>query len=757
MSNELEALLEKAVPNSLPSLLSVCRVTVPSTQRHYVQGAENPKAQQVRERFINDVLCTFRSGRELKLDFVFGPIDTEGVDSFVPVDGQQRISTVWLLLRYAVEYIREDATRKKLLSLLERFSYAGRPYAKRFCQALTQSSCPHWAGLKKPAPPHVTLFRAGVASRGWLEDATVAAMVNMLDTIDAKWKEFDLDERAEDFLVFLWEKVVFRVCMDHFSDDLYMKMNARGLSLTQWENAKGTLAEWITDEEIRKNWESGIEKVSNMFFERFNRQGCDTQEEIHLPDDPFFALLGRFARYELHCGHFDKEIPPSLQALANAKVEDDDLPFIPWTDFSGLSNERKQEMLVLFLRILNFMLGKSGEGVENPSWVKREFLQSLFLPKNKNEMDLSLMVYAYFKNLGERITLNSSDVTASLHLFWNVLENVNESEPFDRVDQVVSIFMGRDARAGNLYLGKTVDTSDGSVQYREELAKQAFYKEGGEAISQLQSAENRLNGRVRLAILELSENRSSTMEVSKRRLDAIGRLFARWDSKRSRASVMRDVIFSEPFRLQDSVEWSIDDDNLRKMLTNRNDSILQQSLIDGRRDECEKCKFNPRGDWERDWRTNVLAFINEDIFGDDKYSAALSEKSPARIEWHNPSGVNILYVMTNCNHARPIGDWRFDLQKSGIGEHLQKLAAEGLKTISVNDGGTHSFRLANENEVINVYFYKHCIEVRWYDYYQKKQNESGWIDIPKSPINSTWVADAINAKIALMRKDRPSA
>ena len=40
------------VPDNLFALLSRYRVVIPGIQRHYVQGANNPKAESVRKQFI---------------------------------------------------------------------------------------------------------------------------------------------------------------------------------------------------------------------------------------------------------------------------------------------------------------------------------------------------------------------------------------------------------------------------------------------------------------------------------------------------------------------------------------------------------------------------------------------------------------------------------------------------------------------------------------------------------------------------------
>ena len=110
------------IPNNLFALLSRFRVVIPGIQRHYVLGSNNHKAESVRKQFIAEIFNAIENNSELNLHFIYGPINTDGEDSFVPVDGQQRLTTLWLIARYAVE-IANIETRKDLLVLLSRFTY----------------------------------------------------------------------------------------------------------------------------------------------------------------------------------------------------------------------------------------------------------------------------------------------------------------------------------------------------------------------------------------------------------------------------------------------------------------------------------------------------------------------------------------------------------------------------------------------------------------------------------------------------------
>jgi len=45
------------IPDNLFALLSRYRVVIPGIQRHYVQGANNPKAESVRKQFIKEIIA----------------------------------------------------------------------------------------------------------------------------------------------------------------------------------------------------------------------------------------------------------------------------------------------------------------------------------------------------------------------------------------------------------------------------------------------------------------------------------------------------------------------------------------------------------------------------------------------------------------------------------------------------------------------------------------------------------------------------
>ena len=90
-------------------------------------------------------------------------------------------------------------------------------------------------------------------SSSWLNDPTIKAMLNMLDSIHEIFK----GEDYEDFFEKLTDDdedsyIIYFYFLDlgeyNLGDSIYIKLNARGKDLTNYENFKAKLSKYITDE-----------------------------------------------------------------------------------------------------------------------------------------------------------------------------------------------------------------------------------------------------------------------------------------------------------------------------------------------------------------------------------------------------------------------------------------------------------------------------------------------------------------------------
>lgn len=446
------------VPDNLFTLLSKYRVVIPGIQRHYVQGANNPKAESVRKQFIKEIFTAIEEKQnEFNLHFIYGPINTDGEDSFVPVDGQQRLTTLWLIARYAAEKA-EPSDCKDLLRLLSRFTYEDRINAKRFCQALTCENS-RWDITQDPNPD---ILCQDWFVDYWKEDETVASMIRMLSTIHEEWNKHQDTITAEDVLEAIASKIRFELKIDAFGDDIYMKMNARGLQLTQWENFKAKFSEDLCEDK-KESWDKEMEELSNLFFT------CSGEHE--LPDNAFFALYARIMAYEaksgVDCGNGIKEL--AAYTHNHNTWNQIELPFVPYSDFSGIINNESIASTVpaTCVKMLKTVLDNFKEIV--PYFGDNKLFDTFFHPQNRNELDFTLCCYEYFKKFVNE-DVDSTNFLKALRLMWNILENEDRQyeNPDNRIELVKKII---DLGDQTLYSPQIKEIKNAPEQAEEEAEK----------------------------------------------------------------------------------------------------------------------------------------------------------------------------------------------------------------------------------------------------------------------------------------------
>lgn len=444
------------IPSNLFALLSRYRVIIPGIQRHYVQGADNSEAKSIRENFINEIFDVIKTRKSLNLHFIYGPINTDGEDSFVPVDGQQRLTTLWLIARYATEWL-EDSARYDVLKLLARFSYADRIHATRFCRALSSNNS-HWDINNKPS---TNIIGQPWFWDYWKEDETVSSMLRMLSTIHEVWQKHLL--KSDQVLEALAERINFELKIDSFGDDIYMKMNARGLQLTQWENFKCKFANDLDnfDETDKTYWDKVLEELSNNFFE-FK---CNQQDKCELPDNALFALFARIFVY-VSKEQCDEAIC-KLAKFTNDNWENIDLPFVPYSDFKPIIEQgfNLKDITDSILLMLEKIISNGDKTVPYFDDEKKLF-DTFFHPKNINELDFSLCCFEYFTKYKN---VTNEEFLQAMRLIWNILENVDEGKkPYSRV-AIVKKFIALDSPT--LYSPNAIQITDEGKQIEEEIQK----------------------------------------------------------------------------------------------------------------------------------------------------------------------------------------------------------------------------------------------------------------------------------------------
>lgn len=219
------------------------KIKIPTLQRDYIYGSGTEKTETV----LSNMLRTFKNAlvndTEETLDFVYG--SKSKAREFMPLDGQQRLTTLFLLHYYAG--LKNKELQDDGFTALGHFSYATRNCTIAFCNNLL---------IKKHDELRSVIFSAKNGDKhpirdylmdldefrnSFYTDPSVMSMITVLDRIHQNFNDIDG----------LWQKLTSDNCPINFylldfgvfdlSDDLYNKMNSRGKPLTEFEVFKAKI------------------------------------------------------------------------------------------------------------------------------------------------------------------------------------------------------------------------------------------------------------------------------------------------------------------------------------------------------------------------------------------------------------------------------------------------------------------------------------------------------------------------------------
>lgn len=207
-------------------------IEIPLIQRDYAQGRDMPKVNYIRTRFVGALREALINKEPITLDFVYGEIDNNR--TLIPLDGQQRLTTLFLLHWYIA---RHEGVSEDKLDFLTKFSYATRYSAREFCKHL----------VSPDYQPDFNCSRLSdeIKDQSWMpldweNDPTISAMLRMIDYIHVMFNNScnNLWSRLETGCISFYFLPIKQLGA---TDELYIKMNSRGKPLTEFENVK---AEW---------------------------------------------------------------------------------------------------------------------------------------------------------------------------------------------------------------------------------------------------------------------------------------------------------------------------------------------------------------------------------------------------------------------------------------------------------------------------------------------------------------------------------
>lgn len=259
--------------------VQVSSITIPIVQRDYAQGRLSQEVTRIRNRFLQVLYESLVENRKIKLDFIYGNVEK---GTLIPLDGQQRLTTLFLLHFYIA---RHENVPPKDWAFLKRFTYETRVSSREFCQQLLDFA----PDFSKENMSEQIKDEAWFLME-WESDPTVMAMLVMLNAIHEMFA----------CTSGLWEKLMGDNITLYFlplrdmgvTDELYIKMNSRGKALTTFEHFKAELELRMkeVDEELSKEIIKEFDcEWSDMLWPFRNSGLGDAQDNV--TDDEFLRYI----------------------------------------------------------------------------------------------------------------------------------------------------------------------------------------------------------------------------------------------------------------------------------------------------------------------------------------------------------------------------------------------------------------------------------------------------------------------------------
>ena len=259
---------------SFLQLIEKYNIVIPVIQRDYAQGRiDDDHVIEVRKNFVKNLISYLRDAEKSShdLDFIYGTVNKNNNqrEEFVPLDGQQRLTTLFLLHWYLAGrsgYFDAFAKNMKIGDNEYKFAYKTRDSSTMFCGRLVSKYeikdnedikktdiFIELAKYEKGREDHTSYISETIQNQGWffqswLNDPTISGMLVVLTEIDEQFKSISKNYSWAEAYNRLLENenppITFQLLpLNGYgkTDDLYIKLNARGIHLSDFENFKARI------------------------------------------------------------------------------------------------------------------------------------------------------------------------------------------------------------------------------------------------------------------------------------------------------------------------------------------------------------------------------------------------------------------------------------------------------------------------------------------------------------------------------------
>ena len=477
------------------SLLKKYKIIIPEIQRSYAQGRTDSITKVKRDKFLSVLSAPGKK----ELNFIYGVIKSNGdEDVFFPMDGQQRLTTLFLLHLYKA--IKDEDLDDFLGVVFPcknlRFRYETMPSGNIFLSNLL-SDTNLLQSLKDQKNISENIRYSYWYKYDWNKNPTIKGMLVMLDAMHEKKMDTlsysDLDNISFEFID------IAEISRRINSDDLFIKINSTGKLLTSWEILKAKI-----NHEISINTEID-DKISPKLF----------------IDNEFMSAC--------------KKILMIATEKDNITIKDiSDIEKIAKNIYIAALKDKKEMNIFYFLKVIHalykFYCTEDKEISELPqkrkNLIKKDIAEGLY---SSSEDSLSYPLRLRLSII-ELFYSSQKDLHGDLwRIIYNILENTNYPDSEDSLSYQIESFSNiiswnidteiLDIEQKGLYPSRVLKEEIAKYTYYRHLSSQIEYQEKHEYFKGLLSPVFILCG------VDVNNNKYPNLETFEKEIYSINEIF----------------------------------------------------------------------------------------------------------------------------------------------------------------------------------------------------------------------------------------
>ena len=427
--------------------VKVSQIIIPKIQRPYAQGRQDGICTYVRNTLLNELFANFKTDEIFDFNFIYGIVRPSN-DEYVMelLDGQQRMTTLFLLYWYIAncELTEENEEDKTIRDALGRFVYETRSTSTVFCHKLAS----YRVDLSGQTPSKV-IRQAKWYFKSFDRDSTITAMLTMLDAIHERYINQDdntLHTKMSNIQFYVKSLGFFNL-----SEELYIKMNARGLQLSLFENFKADLTNYISEVDYppfkklvplyRKDSEETVEfhfnfsvKLDSKWIDMFWRKGFENFDASYMSFfSRFFACKYIVSTKEIVT---DRDMRQDLilrKIYTDAEKRTETNEYLGFKEFESILTNHPEYVLTLNKMLDTFYQYDFKDSKKViyemmvPAWEKLSLEGDDFYSNINSKMThIKLITFGAVIEFIEAFESFDTEVFKQwMRIVWNVVENTN--------------------------------------------------------------------------------------------------------------------------------------------------------------------------------------------------------------------------------------------------------------------------------------------------------------------------------------------